>query len=250
VTTPLPFPHSPITHPAPLSVGQEIRLDPRAVEQVRFREVNVKEAFTLRDSGGRFFRATLRAAGPRGGEALVYEALTHSPESPLALALFCGVLGRQRMLQVVQKATELGVGRVQPVLSERSVPREGLDHEKAHAWPGQALRACKQCRRASVPLVLPAVTLAEAMEDPAWREAEARFYLDDRASASAAPEPGPQSVCLAIGPEGGWTDAERRLLKEAGAAPLVLGGRVLRAETAVLVGLALLQHRMGDLGFR
>lgn len=245
--TSLPFPYCTIVHPSPLSAGQQIRLDRRAMEQLRIRQVNVKEAFTLQDAAGRFFRASLRGAGEEGATAAVYEEMTRSPESPLGLSLFCAVLARQRMLQVFQKATELGAVRIQPVLSAFSVPAEGLEHEKAHAWPGQVLRACKQCRRATVPLTAPAVPLAEALGSEAWREAEARFYLDDRAPRAAVPERGTASVCLAVGPEGGWSDAEREALRAAGAAPLVLGGRVLRAETAVLAGLVLLQYTLGDL---
>src|SRR5262249_9150876 len=148
-----PFPYGPIRFSEPLAVEQTIRLDASAVEALRFRQVNVKEAFTLRDAAGDFFRASPRAAGADGGGALGYEQMFQSPESPLRLSLCCAVLARQRMIFVSQKATELGIHHLQPVLTERSVPPEGLEHEKAHAWPGQAIRAVKQCRRASVPEV-------------------------------------------------------------------------------------------------
>jgi 16S rRNA (uracil1498-N3)-methyltransferase len=248
VTASLPFPHAPIRHPKPLAVDEKIRLGRRAAEELRFRQVRVSEAFTLQDSEGAFFRASLVGCGVEGAEALVYEAMLHSPESPLLLSLFCAVLARQRMFLVIQKATELGVTRVHPLFSERSVPPDGLDHEKAHAWPGVVLRACKQCRRAGVPQLSPTVPLREALAGEGWTGAEARFYLDDRAQESAPVERGPASAALVVGPEGGWTDAERKFLIKSGARPLALGGRVLRAETAPIVGLALLQHRLGDLG--
>jgi len=178
----------------------------------------------------------------------VYERMPLPPESPLELALVCAVLARQRMMLVAQKATELGVTRILPVFTERSVGPEGLEHEKAHAWPNQVARAVKQCRRATVPELCPASPLAEALASDAWGAAEARFLLDDRAPAGVALERGPLGVCLAVGPEGGWTDTERAALADAGARPLVFGGRILRAETAVLAGLVLLQHRLGDLG--
>jgi len=227
--------------------GQAIRLDARTVEALRFRQINVKEAFTLQDAADDFFRASLRAAGTDGGEALVYERMFQSPESPLRLSLCCAVLARQRMIFVSQKATELGIHHLQPVLTERSVPPEGLEHEKAHAWPGQAIRAVKQCRRASVPEVRPAAPLAEVLAGDLWQGAEARFFLADHGAGSATLERGPASACLAVGPEGGWTDAEREELSAAGGIPLVLGSRVLRAETAVVAGLVLVQHHMGDL---
>jgi 16S rRNA (uracil1498-N3)-methyltransferase len=243
----LRHPNAPIRHPSPLVEQESILLDREAVEALRFRQVNVKEAFTIQDSTGAFFRASLRVAGEREGSALVYERMARSPEPVIDLCLYCAVLSRQRMILVAQKATELGVNRLQPVFSGYSVKPEGLEHEKAHAWPGQAVRAAKQCRRASVPEVADTVPLEQALQDETWRDADARYYLDDRAPESAPYLRGATAVCLAAGPEGGWTDRERELLQASGALPLVLGGRVLRAETAVLAGLVLVQYELGDL---
>jgi 16S rRNA (uracil1498-N3)-methyltransferase len=242
--------NAPLRHAGPLAVGQRIELGPALVRGLRFRQINPKEAFTLVDETGSFFRASLIALGDVGGEALVYEIMASSPESPVHITLLCAVLARQRMLGVVQKATELGVVRVVPVLSERSVPREQLAHEKAHAWHGQALRAARQCRRASVPEIRSATPFAAALEDASFRGAHRRIYLDDRASAGAIQTDTPQPatrLALAVGPEGGWSDVERKLLKEHGAYALRFGGRILRAETAVLVGITLLQHAYGGL---
>ncbi|MDB4973286.1 MAG: Ribosomal small subunit methyltransferase [Myxococcaceae bacterium] len=240
----------PIRHASALSLGQQIELDAGQVRALRLRQINAKEAFTLLDASGAFFRASLSELGAARGKALVYERMPGSPESPAHITLLCAVLARQRMLAVIQKATELGVMCVLPVLSERSVQATGLEHEKAHAWPAQALRAARQCRRSSLPDVRSASPLAEALDDALFRTAERRFYLDDR-TASDAPlgsEPRkPRRIAFVVGPEGGFTDAERALLRERQAAALQLGGRVLRAETAVFVGLTLLQHAYGDL---
>lgn len=241
---------APIRHPDALATGRKITLGAEAAAALRFREVNVKEAFTLVDREGAFFRASLTGLAQGSAEALVYEAMPASTESPAHVTLLCAVLARQRMLGVIQKATELGVMRVVPVLSERSVPAEGLAHEKAHAWPAQAIRACRQCRRASVPDVRKAIPLAEALEDESVRNADLRFHLDDRSdrpTGARATDGGTKRLVFAVGPEGGFTDAERRAFDERGFQAIRLGGRVLRAETAVLVGLALLQHRYGDL---
>lgn len=245
--TSLPFPYAPLIYAGPLSVGKSIRLDSRQAAALQFRQINLSEAFTLGDSTGRWFRASLRQTGDRGGEALVYEEMPHSPESPLALTLVCAVLARQRMMFVVQKATELGATWIFPALTDRSVAQEGLEHEKAHAWPNQVLRACKQCRRASVPLLSDPLPLAAALRSPSWRQAEVRWYLDDRAGHPHLLTAGPASAGLAVGPEGGWTPGEQELLEAAGAGPIVLGGRVLRAETAMVAGMVLVQHHLGDL---
>ncbi len=248
---PIPAVNAPLAHADALVLGQRISLDRVHARGLRFREINPKEAFTLVDKEGRFFRASLATLTEDGGEALVYEAMTNSPESPARITLLCAVLARQRMLGVIQKATELGVVRIVPLLSERSVQRDGLAHEKAHAWPGQALRASRQCRRASVPEVRGAVSLAAALDDESFEAAHLRFYLDfdgtrDRI-APAQDGSAERDLALAVGPEGGWTDEERQLLRDRDASVLRLGGRVLRAETAVLVGVARLQQMYGDL---
>lgn len=241
--------HAPLRYAGTLTVGERIELAAAHVRALAFREINPKEAFTLVDEAGGFFRASLISVSKTHGEALVYEAMAGSPESPVQITLLCAVLARQRMLTVVQKATELGVACVVPVLTERSVRREGLAHEKAHAWPRQALRATRQCRRASVPEIRTATPLAAALDDASFRTADRRVYLDDRDAGSppAVASSAVRRLAFVVGPEGGFTDGERELLQQHDASSLRLGGRILRAETAVLVGLTLLQHQYGDL---
>ncbi len=235
-----------------LEVGLDVDLDAGATKSLRFREVNEKEAFTLRDAAGAYFRASVVALGAERARVSVYEALPISPEAPVRITLACAVLARQRMITVAQKATELGVTRIVPIFSVHSVPPAGLAHEKAHAWPGQLLRAARQCRRATVPELAKPVTLERFVDDALWRDADRRFMLDDRTTspAEALSTTGSQAatdVVFAVGPEGGWSDSERALLAAKGASPLRLGGRVLRAETAVFAGLTVLQYVYGDL---
>jgi 16S rRNA (uracil1498-N3)-methyltransferase len=241
---------APIRASAALALGTALYLDSEQAQALRFRQLNAKEAFTLVDAKGVFWRASLTALSASHAEAKVYERMARSPESPVELTLICAVLARQRMLTVIQKATELGASCVLPVLSEHSVKAEGLEHEKAHAWPAQALRAARQCRRASIPDVRPAMALAAALRDPVFCDADRRYFLDDRTE-SDKPVGGeaskPARIAFVVGPEGGFSEAERQMLRAAGASSLQLGGRVLRAETAALVGLALLQHHYGDL---
>lgn len=231
-------------------MGKTIALDAAIVRGLAYREVNVREAFTLVDARGTSFRASLKTLEQGSGTAEVYERIVGDTESPMAITLVCAVLGRQRMIPVVQKATELGCVRVVPVLSDHSVKPADLAKEKPWAWEGQAIKASRQCRRASVPEVLKTQSLGEAMKAPWFREAGARLFLDDRSESEADPLRALQesaSVVLVVGPEGGFSDGERQRLKAAGATVLRFGARVLRAETAVYAGLAVLQHRLGDL---
>jgi 16S rRNA (uracil1498-N3)-methyltransferase len=245
-------PYAPIRVAKTLEVGAEIDLDAGATKSVHFREINEKEAFTLRDATGHYFRASVLALAPERARVAVYEALASSPESPVRITLACAVLARQRMITVAQKATELGVTRIVPLFSAHSVGPAGLAHEKAHAWPGQLLRAARQCRRASVPELVKPIALERFVAEPLWRDADRRFMLDDRTPSAAealvaAGSAPPSEVVFAVGPEGGWSDDERALLAAQGASPLRLGGRVLRAETAVFAGLTVLQYALGDL---
>ncbi|MFK8001599.1 MAG: 16S rRNA (uracil(1498)-N(3))-methyltransferase [Polyangiales bacterium] len=242
---------APIRHASVLKTETTITLDAAAVRGLRARDISAKEAFTLVDSEGRFFRAALTSVKKGSGKARVYEQMSESTESPAHITLLCAVLNRQRMMVVMQKATELGVSCIIPVLSERSVPREGLDHQKASSWPKQVLRAARQCRRASLPEVREAVDLASVVEEACFTEADQRLYLDNESNAvrtlAGVERPrGTTKIAFAVGPEGGWSDDERALLVERGALALNLGARVVRAETAVMVGLTLLQQAYGD----
>lgn len=209
------------------------------------REVNPKEAFTVRDPSGVFYRASLKELSASGGTAVPYERCAASPEPGIEVTLACAVLARQRMIFVVQKATELGVSRIVPLLTEHSVPSGGLEHEKAHAWPGQVVRAAKQCRRSSLPELLAPTTLDAFLASAPAAAADLLVCLDNLAGTAPAPAAAPSKVVLLVGPEGGFSDAERKRL-EGKVSPWVLGGRVLRAETAVLVGLTAVHLNWGD----
>ncbi len=236
----------PLAVAGPLTLDETFRFDRGLAKRLRMREVNAKEAFTLRDGSGNWFRASLKEYDAKGGSALAYERMTRSLESNLDLTLACAVLARQRMHMVMQKATELGVRRIVPLLTEYSVPADAVEHEQAHAWAGHVARAAKQCRRSSLPHLLAPVGLDEFVASPLFAATDLRLFLDDRSdSPTPAPDESPRKIVLLVGPEGGFSDAERqRLAKHARA--WVLGGRVLRAETAVLVGLTAVQMTWGD----
>ena len=240
---------APLTVPS-LELQVPFVFDEALARRLVRREVNPKEAFTVRDDTGTYFRAALKELGKDGGMAVPYERMPRSPESVVEITLACAVLARQRMIFVVQKATELGVTRIGPLLTEHAVPPDGLEHEKAHAWPGQVIRAAKQCRRSSLPQLLAPTTLDTFLASPA-AAADLSLFLDDRSQGKVAPTPAlapagtPQRIILFVGPEGGFSDTERETLK-ARAFPWILGGRVLRAETAVLAGLTAVQLVWGD----
>lgn len=234
----------PLEHPE-LSLGTPFSFDAGLAGRLLRREVNPKEAFTVRDASGAFYRASLKELAAGGGTAVPYERCEPAPEPVIEVTLACAVLARQRMIFVVQKATELGVSRIVPLLTDHSVQQGGLEHEKAHAWPGQVVRAAKQCRRSSLPELPAPTTLDAFLESAPAKDADVRLCLDNMAGGAPAHAASPRRVLLLVGPEGGFSDAERKRL-EGKVQPWLLGGRVLRAETAVLVGLTAVQLRWGD----
>jgi 16S rRNA (uracil1498-N3)-methyltransferase len=235
----------PLRTTAVISLQEPLILDRTIARGLKRREINVKEAFTIADSSGAFFRASLKELGPHSGVALPYEKMTRSPEPSISITLACSVLARQRMLFVMQKATELGVSRIVPLLTEHSVPTSQLEHEKASAWPGQILRAARQCRRSSLPHLDPPTELCSFLNSESYRSAQLSLLLDDHSAPHPLPPETIKDVVLIVGPEGGFADSERVLLAKSAHA-WVLGGRVLRAETAVVVGLTGVQIRFGD----
>src|SRR5882672_2385574 len=167
-----------------LTLEKPFRLDRDLVQRLRRREVNAKEAFTIRDASGVYFRASLKDRDDRGGMALPYERMERSPEPAIDISLACAVLARQRMHFVVQKATELGVYSIVPLLTEHSVPEQGLAQEQAHAWAGHIARAAKQCRRASLPHLLPPMPLDSFLVSTPFTAAQRCLFLDDRSAPS------------------------------------------------------------------
>lgn len=228
-----------------LTLQEPFALERSLVERLVLREINAKEAFTIRDASGDYFRASLKELHREQGVALPYEKMKRAPESKVDITLACAVLARQRMLFVMQKATELGVSHIVPLITEHSVPPEGLEHEKAASWPAQLLRAARQCRRGSIPHLHPPTSLDTFLTSSTFTSADLCVVLDDRSDPMLAPKGPKQRIVLFVGPEGGFSDAERMKL-EGKALPWVLGGRVLRAETAVLVGLTAVQMTWGD----
>lgn len=169
-------------------------------------------------------------------------------ESPLAVTLVQGISSAERMDFTVQKAVELGVTRIQPLVAEKSVVR--LDARRAESrlahWRRVAISACEQCGRNRLPEICAPVSIAELCE--ATRDAPARWLLAPEAQMrlrDAARRLG-EKLVIAAGPEAGFSAAEARALAAAGYARVSLGPRILRTETAALAAIAALNAIVGD----
>lgn len=174
--------------------------------------------------------------------------LLRSLESPLQIRLVQGISRGERMDFVVQKATELGVHRISPVLTEFSVVKLQADRATrrlAH-WHKIAHSACEQCGRNRIPVIDEPSVLHEFLRENT--PAERRLLLHPSATVSLQQVDAPaSSLDLLIGPEGGLSDIETEMLLDAGFEAVSLGPRVLRTETAALAAVAILQAKWGDL---
>lgn len=168
-------------------------------------------------------------------------------ESPLAVDLGLCISRGERMDLAIQKAVELGVHRLSPLLSRRCVVRldESRRLQRVQHWQGVVHSACEQCGRNVPPLVAPIQTLPDWLEE---HPAATRLVLDPEAEHGFESQPvAEDAVALLIGPEGGLDEIELSLARGRGFAAIHLGPRVLRTETAVIAGLTAIQVLWGDL---
>ncbi len=233
--------------PAPLATGAEIELPPGAARHVQVLRLQPGNALTLFNGEGGEFEATVLKMGR--SDVLVQVGAHHATEreAPRTVHLLAGITANERMDWLVEKATELGVASITPLVAERSVLKlkgERADKKIAH-WQAVAVAACEQCGRNRVPVVHDAIDLAGWARAQAGSEgtgAAQRLLLSLRAGTlplqQAAAPAGP--VLFLSGPEGGLSSAEEDLALLHGFAPVTLGPRVLRAETAPLAALAAL----------
>ncbi|OLS61119.1 16S rRNA (uracil(1498)-N(3))-methyltransferase [Pseudomonas putida] len=229
---------------APLSLGEHDLPEAQAHYIGRVLRMNAGDAVQLFDGSGQEYLGQLLEVGKKTVRVSLAEALPGQAESPLHIHLGQGLSRGERMDWAIQKATELGVNVITPIVSERCEVRlkdERADKRLAH-WRQVAISACEQCGRSSVPQINPPVTLAEWL---AASNEDLKLVLHPVAEPLVSHER-PASLAFLIGPEGGLSDAEVEQAKASGFHSARLGPRVLRTETAPVVALAVAQQLWGD----
>lgn len=207
---------------------------------------------TVFDDSGWEHDAVIRKLSSEQGELEILSSYETDRESSLEMTLAMGLTKGEKMDFVVEKATELGVQTIVPFTSAFSVPK--LDAGKVAArharWQKIALSAVKQCGRARVPAVLPLCDFATLVGAERAETLKLFFWeKEQHQSLQHAHEKNAEakSVLLAIGPEGGFRAEEAELARARGFEPIHLGRRILRAETAAVAALSLVQFLWGDL---
>ena len=245
--------------PLPLVSGQSVDLPPTAARHVQVLRMQPGHRLTLFNGEGGEFIAEVEHMGRSDVRVVVGEHLDLEREATQQVHLAVGMPANERMDWLVEKATELGVHRITPLMTERSVVRlsgERADKKQAH-WQAVAASACEQCGRNRVPVIdAPErldTWLARQKTDASTQASTVHAVLSLHASTQAlhaltylpSTTAGAQALAtrswvLLNGPEGGLNDAEDAAARAQGFVPVSLGTRVLRAETAALAALAML----------
>jgi 16S rRNA (uracil1498-N3)-methyltransferase len=206
------------------------------------------DAVTLFDGNGAERSAVIESIG----RDVAVTLLATSPgiaEPTLQITLIQALPSSDKMDWVVQKAVELGVTAIQPVMAKRSVVRLEGDRARKRVlhWQEVAISACEQCGRNTIPAILPLMELNQYLARE-HKEDERRFLLDPVGGQRLRKLDRPSGrLALLIGPEGGFEAGEIDLARSMGFASLQLGPRVLRTETAGIAALAAMMALWGDL---
>ena len=232
----------------PLLSTQTVELTGAASHYLaRVLRVSIGDPVTLFNGDGRDYTGEILQVQRQCIIVRLEESRLAGNESPLNITLVQAISRGERMDYTLQKATELGVSRIQPVSCDRVEVR--LDEKRrakrlAH-WQGVVISACEQSGRAVVPEVLPPCSLDQWL---CVADLSPRLVLDPGAQVKlSAIRVETENVSVLVGPEGGFTSSELEDMKEKGVRAVSLGPRVLRTETAGPAALAVLQMAAGAL---
>jgi 16S rRNA (uracil1498-N3)-methyltransferase len=234
--------------PLPLVSGQVVDLPATAARHVQVLRMQPGHSLTLFNGEGGEFSAEVQHMGRSDVRVVVGEHRNVECEAAIQVHLAVGMPANERMDWLVEKATELGVHRITPLMTERSVIRltgERAEKKQAH-WQAVAASASEQCGRNRVPLI----DMPERLDAWLAKQTAQADVVQGVLSLHASTQPlhalraqaaeQTKTWVLLNGPEGGLTDAEDAAARTKGFVALTLGDRVLRAETAALGALALL----------
>lgn len=235
--------------PQPISDGEELCLDGEQGHYLsRVLRLKPGSEVLLFDGSGYEYPSLVTEVHRKRVLLQAGTAILRNIESPLQIRLVQGISRGERMDFVIQKATELGVHRITPVLTEYSVVKLPADRaaQRLMHWNKIAQSACEQCGRSKIPVIDEPSVLHDFLRGST--SAQCRLLLQTSATTSLQQIDRPESaIDLLIGPEGGISDTEAEMLFDAGFKAVSLGPRVLRTETIALAAMAILQAKWGDL---
>lgn len=235
--------------PIQLRANAILSLDSEQAHYVgRVLRLRAGDGLTVFDGSGGEYSATVDKVTKQQLNLSVGHHVSRDTESPLRIRLVQGVSRREKMDIVVQKATELGVHRISPVLTDFSVVKLGPDRatKRRDQWQTIARSACEQCRRNIVPVIDTPQSLVDWFADNAGGDEMQLILRADAVDAMPAIDVPGSELTILIGPEGGFSEAEHERAAAARLRAVRLGPRVMRTETAALAAISIAQATWGD----
>ncbi len=204
-----------------------------------------RELILFNGKGGEY-AASIQEVGKKQVSVSIADFASENRQSPLQLELAIGISRGERFEWVLQKATELGVTKITPLVTERTEVKVTGDRQEKimERWQQILISACEQCQRNLLPELSPPQHIGDWLSNVA---SHLRFVLHHRDSKTLPADQQPQSIALLIGPEGGLSESEIVQAQHKNFNALTLGPRVLRTETAPIAAISLVQYLWGDL---
>jgi len=233
-----------------LSEGMTLKLDKavssyliKVLRLTKGAPVHLFNGIAIDDQHG-YFQATIASAS-KAVEILVNQFVPQSNSSPFKITLLQGISKGDHMDTTIQKAAELGVTEIIPVICERTVVNlkaDRLDKKMRH-WNGIITSACEQSGRNQLLTLQTPIKFNEIKLD----NKQTGFILQPNSDNSILNTERPESISLLIGPEGGFTDDEINFVTTLGFTAVKFGPRILRTETAAISAVSIIQAQWGDL---
>ena len=234
-------------HPEPLCVGLETFMSESAGHHAaHVLRLKPGDKVILFDGGGKDYSSCILSLSKAGVYVATEACVSSDRESPLLTELAQGISAAEKMDFTLQKAVELGVNRIVPLLTQRCVSK--LTGEKAvrrvSHWRQVVIAACEQCGRSIVPEVAPIESLDSYLQNKP--DEVTGFMLSPRSVHGFSSFSRQNNLRLLVGPEGGLTEVEEQKVMESRFESVKLGPRILRTETAALAALSAINVLWGD----
>lgn len=216
--------------------------------------LKIGDKIGINNCSGREYMGEITSIDKRYVHVNILNEITVNNESSLKIYLFQGLPKSSKMDLIVQKATELGVTEITPIITQRVVVKNELNEFKKHGrWSRIILEACKQCKRSIIPEVYPPIEFEELLKRLINMDLIVVPYEEEdgfgiKKVIGKIEKEKINKAAVIIGPEGGFEAIEIEKLKACGAFIVTLGPRILRTETAGFVCASILQYELGDLG--
>ncbi|MES2997755.1 MAG: 16S rRNA (uracil(1498)-N(3))-methyltransferase [Pseudomonadota bacterium] len=237
-----------IYQPQPLRTGDVIGLSKAAAHHlIRVLRLSVGREFILFNGEGGEFSAKIISCKKASVSIQVGEYNEVNRESPLQIILGQAVIRSEKMDYTLQKAVELGVSHLIPLLSERSSPKLSVERweKRLRHWQAIIVAACEQSGRTRIPSISRPILFELAINEI---KADIHVILmPDAGKTIQQLMVSTTRIAALVGPEGGWSETESKIAIAAGYVPIQLGPRILRTETAGVVAMALFQREFGDI---